>query len=82
MLQMKAIGARVKGQFISHFTDGFYQIIWNPVKSLEVMLTVGQAWQMELAPIIQYQYQTCATNHLLVNMDAFALCQNLLWYTN
>ena len=23
------IGARMKGQFISHLTDGFYQIIWN-----------------------------------------------------
>ena len=50
MLQVQVIGARITGQFISNFTDEFYQIIWNPVKSLEVMLTVGQAWQMELAP--------------------------------
>ena len=78
MLQMQVIGARIKGQF--NFTDGFYQIIWNPVKSLVVMLTVVQAWQMELAPI--FQYKPCATNQLLVNMDAFAMGQILHWYTN
>ena len=69
-----------KGQFITNFTDGFYQIIWNPVKSLEVMLTVEQAWQMELAPI--FQYKPCVTNHLLVNLYAFAMGQNLHWYIN
>ena len=51
MLQMQVIGARIKGQFITNFTDEFYQIICNPVKSPEVMLTVGQALQMELVPI-------------------------------
>ena len=80
MLQMQVIGVRIKGQFISNFTDGFYQIIWNPVKSLEVKLTVGQAWQIELALISQYK--PCATNHLLVNMDAFAVGQNYHWYTD
>ena len=80
MLQMQVIGARIKGQFISNFTDGFYQIIWNPVKSLEVMLTVRQARQMELTPI--FQYKPCVTNDLLVNMDAFAMGQNLHWYIN
>ena len=80
MLQMQVIGAWIKGQFISNLTDGFYQIIWNPVMSLEVMLTVGQAWQMELAP--RFQCKPCVTNHLLVNMDTFAMGQNLHWYTN
>ena len=80
MLQMLVIVVRIKGQFFSNFTDGFYQITWNPVKSLGVMLTVRQAWQMELAPI--FQYKPCATNHLLVNMDAFAMSQNLHWNTN
>ena len=80
MLQMQVIGVRIKGQFISNFTVGFYQIIWNPVKSLEVKLTVGQAWQMEL--VLIYQYKPCATNHLLVNMDALAMVQNQHWYTD
>ena len=70
----------VWGQCVSNFTGGFNQIIRNLGKSLGVMLTVGQAWQMELAPI--FQYQPCATNHLLVNMDAFEIGQNLHWYTN
>ena len=60
MLQMQVIGVRIKGQFISNFKSGFYQIIWNPVKSLEVMLAVGQAWKMELAPI--FPYKPCDTN--------------------
>ena len=71
ILQMQVIGVRMKGQFISNFTDEFHQIIWNAVKSLEVMLSVEQAWQMELAPI--FQYKPCAANYLLVNMDAFGL---------
>ena len=80
MLQMQVIVVRIKGQYISNFTDGFYQIIWNPVKSLEVMLTVGQVWQMELVPI--FQYKPFITNHLLVNIDAFAMGQKLHRNTN
>ena len=71
---MQIIGARIKEQFISNLTDEFYQIIWNLVMSLEVMLTVWQVWQMELALI--YQYKPCTINKLLVNMDAFAMGQN------
>ena len=80
IIQMQVIGARIKGQFITNFKDGFYQIIWNPVKSLEVMLTVGQVWQMEL--VLIFQYKPRITNHLSVNMDAFAMGQNLHWYIN
>ena len=49
------------------------------MKSLEVRLAVEQAWQMQLVPTLQYK--PYATNHLLVNMDAFARGQNLHWYT-
>ena len=42
MLQMQFIGARMKAQCFSNFTDGFKvrKTIWNFVNSLDVMLTV------------------------------------------
>ena len=41
ILQLQFIGAQMKAQFTPNFTDRFYKIIWNPVKSLEVMLAVA-----------------------------------------
>ena len=64
ILQLQSIGAQMKAPFTSNFTDRFYKIIWNPVRPLAVMLTVGLAWQIELAPI--FQYKLCATHHILV----------------
>ena len=57
MLQVQFVGERMKAQCISNFTDGFKvsTIIWNFVNSLDVMLTVELAWQMELVPIFQYK---------------------------
>ena len=57
MLQMQFIGDRMKAQCIFNFTDGFQvrKTIWNFVNSLDVMLTVELAWQMELVPIFQYK---------------------------
>ena len=51
----------MKAQHISNSRDGYRKTIWNLVKSLEVILTIGQAWQMKLVPI--FQYSPCATNH-------------------
>ena len=75
VLQLQFIDAQMKAQFITKFTDRFCNIIWNFMKSLEVMLTAGLVWQMELTPI--FQYKLCATYHILVNMGAFARGQNL-----
>ena len=65
---MQFIGEWMKAHCIANFTYVFRKTIWNRVKSLDVMLTAGQAWQW-LAPIIQYK--PYAPNHLLVNMNAF-----------
>ena len=57
MLQMQFIGERMEAQCLSKFTDEFQirKTIWNFVNSLDVMLTVEWAWQMELVPIFQYK---------------------------
>ena len=54
---MQFIGERMEAQCLSNFTDGFQvrKTIWNFVNSLDVMLTVELAWQMELVPIFQYK---------------------------
>ena len=75
---MQFIGEWMKAHCISNFTDVFRKTIWNLVKSLEVMLTAGQACQIAGPHIL---IQPCATNHLLVNTNAFAMGQNLHWYT-
>ena len=46
VLQIQFIGEWMKVHYISNFTDGLRKTIWHIVKSLEVVLTVGQAWQM------------------------------------
>ena len=44
------LGVESNTQFISNLPGGYHKNIWNPAKYLDVMLTVGQAWQMKLAP--------------------------------
>ena len=67
---MQFIVEWMKVHCIANFTYGFRKTIWKLVKSLKVMLTAGQAWQMA-DPI--FHYKACATNQLLVNINAFAM---------
>ena len=43
---MQFIGEWMKAHCIANFTYGFRKTIWNIVKSLKVILTDGQAWQV------------------------------------
>ena len=44
--QMQFIGEWMKAHCIANFTYGFRKTIWNLVKSLKVIMTAGQAWQV------------------------------------
>ena len=43
---MQFIGRWMKAHCIANFTRGFRKTIWDLVKSLKVMLTAAQAWQV------------------------------------